>query len=104
MANLAFADDGTKYEPARPRTGSSPVLVGGNGYKRDTPIRSNTNDRDPDKGTLPKEKGFSVQIGSELFRLSGASIMSDGAHRDRSCCCEQGADVSKRRPTFPSSS
>ena len=27
---------------------------------------------------LPAEKGFPIQIGSELFRLSGASIMSDG--------------------------
>ncbi|KAL8848374.1 MAG: hypothetical protein Q9221_006623 [Calogaya cf. arnoldii] len=27
--------------------------------------------------TLPDEKGFSIQIGSELFKLSGASIMSD---------------------------
>ncbi|KAL8869430.1 MAG: hypothetical protein Q9174_004278 [Haloplaca sp. 1 TL-2023] len=28
-------------------------------------------------GRLPDEKGFSIQIGSELFKLSGASIMSD---------------------------
>ena len=28
--------------------------------------------------SLPAEKGFPIQIGSELFRLSGASIMSDG--------------------------
>jgi hypothetical protein len=27
---------------------------------------------------LPSEKVFSIQIGSELFRLSGASIASDG--------------------------
>ena len=26
---------------------------------------------------LPAEKGFPIQIGSELFRLSGSSIMSD---------------------------
>lgn len=31
-----------------------------------------------DQGGLPAEKGFPIQIGSELFRLSGASIMSDG--------------------------
>ncbi|KAL8671920.1 MAG: hypothetical protein Q9168_003595 [Polycauliona sp. 1 TL-2023] len=31
-----------------------------------------------DISTLPDEKGFSIQIGSELFKLSGASIMSDG--------------------------
>ena len=28
--------------------------------------------------TLPAEKAFSIQIGWRLFRLSGASIMSDG--------------------------
>ena len=28
--------------------------------------------------TLPADKVFSIQIGSELFRLSGASIASDG--------------------------
>ena len=28
--------------------------------------------------TLPAEKSFPIQIGSRLFRLSGASIMSDG--------------------------
>jgi hypothetical protein len=28
--------------------------------------------------TLPSEKVFPIQIGSELFRLSGASIASDG--------------------------
>ncbi|CEL05617.1 Putative BTB/POZ domain-containing protein [Aspergillus calidoustus] len=27
--------------------------------------------------TLPREKVFSIQIGTELFRLSGASIASD---------------------------
>ncbi|MCJ1308587.1 hypothetical protein MMC25_002240 [Agyrium rufum] len=29
------------------------------------------------EGGLPVEKGYPIQIGSELFRLSGASIMSD---------------------------
>lgn len=28
--------------------------------------------------TLPAEKAFAIQIGWKLFRLSGASIMSDG--------------------------
>ena len=28
--------------------------------------------------TLPAEKAFAIQIGWRLFRLSGASIMSDG--------------------------
>ncbi|KAL8637043.1 MAG: hypothetical protein Q9228_005641 [Teloschistes exilis] len=31
-----------------------------------------------DGGSLPDEKGFSIQVGSELYKLSGASIMSDG--------------------------
>ncbi len=30
------------------------------------------------QNTLPLEKAFSIQIGWRLFRLSGASIMSDG--------------------------
>ncbi|KAL9580000.1 MAG: hypothetical protein Q9212_004755 [Teloschistes hypoglaucus] len=30
-----------------------------------------------DGGSLPDEKGFSIQVGSELYKLSGASIMSD---------------------------
>lgn len=30
------------------------------------------------KSTLPAEKVFSIQIGTQLFRLSGASIASDG--------------------------
>lgn len=29
---------------------------------------------------LPHEKVFPIQIGSELFRLSGASISSDGMY------------------------
>jgi hypothetical protein len=29
---------------------------------------------------LPHEKVFPIQIGSDLFRLSGASISSDGKH------------------------
>ncbi|KAI4221725.1 MAG: hypothetical protein L6R36_006693 [Xanthoria steineri] len=36
-----------------------------------------SNSSQQDVRTLPDEKGFSIQIGSELFRLSGASIMSD---------------------------
>ena len=39
---------------------------------------------------LPPGKGFPIQIGSELFRLSGASIMSDGQYNFRSL----GDDVS----------
>lgn len=45
-------------------------------------LRHNTGEQDADTGshttTLPPEKVFSIQLGSELFRLSGASIASDG--------------------------
>lgn len=47
-------------------------------------VRHNTAEKDANvnKGshisTLPPEKVFSIQLGSELFRLSGASIESDG--------------------------
>ncbi|KAL8841315.1 MAG: hypothetical protein Q9176_003408 [Flavoplaca citrina] len=37
-----------------------------------------SNSSQQDFSTLPDEKSFTIQIGSELFRLSGASIMSDG--------------------------
>lgn len=52
--------------------------------------------------TLPLEQVFSIQIGSELFRLSGASIASDGWWRNPSPSWD--AVVSKlirqqRRPT-----
>ncbi len=32
----------------------------------------------PSDCNLPREKVFSIQIGTKLFRLSGASIASDG--------------------------
>ena len=35
-------------------------------------------DASDDATLLPKERVFPIQIGSELFRLSGASISSDG--------------------------
>lgn len=38
------------------------------------------NDTQNGQFTLPSGKGFPIQIGSELFRLSGASIMSDGQY------------------------
>ncbi|MCJ1402369.1 hypothetical protein MMC11_005589 [Xylographa trunciseda] len=40
-------------------------------------LRKNQVDAFEDFSGLPAEKGFPIQIGSELFRLSGASIMSD---------------------------
>ena len=44
-------------------------------------VRSSDNadqELDVAKGTLPAGKGFLIQVGSETFKLSGASIMSDG--------------------------
>ncbi|CBF89110.1 hypothetical protein AN0624.2 [Aspergillus nidulans FGSC A4] len=41
--------------------------------------------------TLPPEKVFSIQIGTKLFRLSGASIASDGYH----CLPKDGAEFVK---------
>ncbi|PWY95262.1 K+ channel tetramerization domain-containing protein [Aspergillus sclerotioniger CBS 115572] len=41
------------------------------------PIVSQSPSRREPKCTLPPEKVFSIQIGTELFRLSGASIASD---------------------------
>ena len=35
---------------------------------------------DDGQNSLPRTKGFSIQIGSEIFKLSGASIMSDGQY------------------------
>lgn len=35
---------------------------------------------------LPHEKVFPIQIGSELFRLSGASISSDGQYFSYMSC------------------
>ena len=37
-----------------------------------------SNPSQQDFSTLPDEKSFTIQIGSELFKLSGASIISDG--------------------------
>ena len=65
------AKDGTK-PPVSSHTGSN------GGIKRSI-LRQGQVDAWPDMSAgLPAEKGFPIQIGSELFRLSGASIMSDG--------------------------
>ncbi|MCJ1284828.1 hypothetical protein MMC26_004165 [Xylographa opegraphella] len=51
---------------------------GNNGGTQRRILRKNQVDAFEDFSGLPTEKGFPIQIGSELFRLSGASIMSDG--------------------------
>ncbi|OJI96764.1 hypothetical protein ASPVEDRAFT_58616 [Aspergillus versicolor CBS 583.65] len=45
----------------------------------------------PSDCNLPREKVFSIQIGTKLFRLSGASIASDGYH----CHPKDGAEFVK---------
>ena len=40
----------------------------------------------PVASILPPEKVFPIQIGSDLFRLSGASISSDGSYHSQSHC------------------
>ncbi|RJE18268.1 hypothetical protein PHISCL_09392 [Aspergillus sclerotialis] len=37
----------------------------------------------PAQSTLPPEKVFSIQVGTKLFRLSGASLSSDGQCQSR---------------------
>ena len=44
--------------------------------KRQEPHRVRTMHKIPD--ILPRERVFPIQIGGELFKLSGASISSDG--------------------------
>ena len=51
------------------------------GRGRTLAFHRNVMDEAQDGGSgLPHEKGFPIQVGSELFRLSGASIMSDGQY------------------------
>lgn len=50
--------------------------------------------------TLPSGKVFPIQIGSALFRLSGASISSDGEHQSNTYCNYTNIDQSQRLRTF----
>lgn len=51
----------------------------GNGHAALGIVRDPKTMRGPDiPHVLPHEKVFPIQIGSKLFRLSGASISSDG--------------------------
>ena len=60
-------------------SGSSYIHMGNNGGIKRSILRQSQVDAWQDMSAgLPAEKGFPIQIGSELFRLSGASIMSDG--------------------------
>ena len=58
-----------------------------NGYKSSARTPGVLRSGDPSlylngKSALPAEKAFSIQIGWRLFKISGASIMSDGKHCD----------------------
>lgn len=73
--------------------GSSHIHMGNSGGIKRSILRQSQVDAWQDMSAgLPAEKGFPIQIGSELFRLSGASIMSDGqssfhaSFRDITCC------------------
>lgn len=60
-------------------TPPAPSHIGNNGGIKRSILRQSQVDAWQDMSAgLPAEKGFPIQIGSELFRLSGASIMSDG--------------------------
>lgn len=52
-----------------------------------------------DEYSLPLGKGFPIQIGSELFRLSGASIMSDCQWRPLTSVMSNDTDIS-RAPSY----
>lgn len=51
---------------------------------------------------LPPEKVFPIQVGSDLFRLSGASISSDGkCHPSLSCVAPEGLTRVQLHPILP---
>ena len=59
-----------------------------NGRSRTRTFHNNRMDEAQDgRSGLPHEKGFPIQVGTELFRLSGASIMSDGQSINRLPVC-----------------
>ncbi|KAL8696271.1 MAG: hypothetical protein Q9201_007741 [Fulgogasparrea decipioides] len=85
-------DDGSKEAPRQQKPGGSLASSDNSSQSRGSldfsrVIRSDESFPTPgivrsglssaSHGSLPDEKGFSIQIGSELFKLSGASIMSD---------------------------
>ena len=94
------SEDGVAVRPTSKRSSMSRTSYGDESHRADTQndephsitatsensdpgrasiLRNRQSDAFPDSmGSLPAEKGFPIQIGSELFRLSGASIMSDG--------------------------
>lgn len=47
---------------------------------------------------LPHERVFPIQIGSELFKLSGASLSSDGKAKSLSSPCATSAHARAHTP------
>ena len=72
--NFAAENGGGKQAPGFSSipNGKAPIKTPGVLRAGDTLLMRNG------QSTLPPEKAFSIQIGWKLFRLSGASIMSDG--------------------------
>ena len=75
MSWTPLSDEYTKSDLGQPDKNA----VSGRGRTRN--FYENRMDEAQDgRAGLPHEKGFPIQVGSELFRLSGASIMSDGQY------------------------
>lgn len=79
ISPASLNDDNVKGDQRTRDHLTSAFVIGekGNGGMRRTILRKNQLDAFDFSG-LPAEKSFPIQIGSEIFRLSGASIMSDG--------------------------
>lgn len=64
--------------PAESNTQSKGINVSQGVVRHNTAEKDDNANKGSHTATLPPEKVFSIQLGSELFRLSGASIESDG--------------------------
>ena len=73
-----FRDEYVKSDADGSSTRPASTAADGNGNNKIIVGRQSADNSQPITGVLPVEKSFPIQIGSELFRLSGASIMSDG--------------------------
>ncbi len=71
-----------KFEVADEETSRQSLTQENRGAGRTPGVLRTEQGNDATNGqfALPPGKGFPIQIGSELFRLSGASIMSDGQY------------------------
>ncbi|MCJ1419827.1 hypothetical protein MMC32_006183 [Xylographa parallela] len=80
-ATRKVSRDSARSDRGKHEADTAPILLrtdsSNDGSIRRSILRKNQVDAFEDFSGLPAEKGFPIQIGSELFRLSGASIMSD---------------------------